>query len=532
MPKNFNEPAQPPWWAPPMAFIALATLLLSAPALARQPASVEGPVAPNQVPASEVASGFEAGVGRLVLAGSESPLAYTLTLTGDMFSLQSLATHLGGAITIGPLGESHTLDIFDTRVIIGPDSPVMTIGDEIVRLSRAPLAGTDELMVPLDLLRRTWGEHAGYAFVWDRSARTLMVERRASRELDIDLDLVHIAGVSTLVMRLFVDDPSYRFEAFDGGFDVIFPGDSLVLRGPMPRAVAMIAGVTLERDRVSVQLDPGAFAAEPYRVDRRGVQLIVDVAVGRPQASSSPSGQPPIGARTNSSQMRIVLDPGHGGSEVGAVGTRGTLEKDLTLQLARRLRQRLERRMPVRVLLTRNSDVAVVHETRTAIANQNEADLFISLHLNSVPGGGGSGAETYFLNLEASDRRAEEAARIENGDSSGGDGLQLMLWDLAQSQHMAESQAFARLVQSELNGALGLRDRGVKQAPFRVLVGAAMPAVLVEFGFLSNADEEAKLQQPDYQDELVDAIVRAVRSFRELKLRKAAGAPAGGGELN
>ena len=133
-----------------------------------------------------------------------------------------------------------------------------------------------------------------------------------------------------------------------------------------------------------------------------------------------------------------------------------------------------------------------------------------------------SPTETFFLSLQASDEMAAEIAAIENEAAAGGPtdnpltDLDLILWDLAQSYHLAESQRYARLIQEELNGALGLADRGVKQAPFRVLRGAAMPAVLVELGFLSNTDEEQRLQDPEYRTQLVDALVRATQRYRAL----------------
>ncbi len=215
-----------------------------------------------------------------------------------------------------------------------------------------------------------------------------------------------------------------------------------------------------------------------------------------------------------------MIDPGHGGGESGAVGPSGVLEKDLTLILARDLEARLERTLPVRVILTRNEDVTLPHDTRAALANQNQGDLFISIHLNSSIGGGAHGTETYFLSTDASDKRAAQAAAAENPASEGAapdpamEDLQLILWDLAQSHHLAESQRFANLVQREFNQTLQLRDRGVKQAPFRVLMGAAMPAVLVEVGFISNPDEEAKLQDPAYRAGLIDALARAVERYK------------------
>jgi N-acetylmuramoyl-L-alanine amidase len=246
---------------------------------------------------------------------------------------------------------------------------------------------------------------------------------------------------------------------------------------------------------------------------------------------------PPEGIRV------IVIDPGHGGSESGAVGASGAAEKDLTLALARTLKARLEAELAVRVTLTRDEDASLPHETRTAIANQNKADLFISLHLNSAFGPTAHGAETYFLSAAASDERAARSAAAENRPAAGaapaGDDplydLQLMLWDLAQNHFLTQSQRLATLIQGELNATLGLRDRGVKQAPFLVLMGAAMPAVLVEVGFLSNPGEERQLQDPAYRAELAAALVRAISRYRdEVEPRppaeEAAGAPAAAGE--
>ena len=206
----------------------------------------------------------------------------------------------------------------------------------------------------------------------------------------------------------------------------------------------------------------------------------------------------------------------------------------MTLLLAQSLKTALEARLPVRAVLTRTEDAQLPLTTRSALANQFKADLFISIHLNSSFGNGAQGTETYFLATQASDERAAASAAAENagGEAAAapaGEGdplydLQLILWDLAQSHHLSESQRLANLIQAELNTTLGLRDRGVKQAPFRVLMGAAMPAVLVELGFLSNPAEESKLLQPTYRAQLIQALVRAVERYRAAAPQDAADA--------
>jgi N-acetylmuramoyl-L-alanine amidase len=189
-------------------------------------------------------------------------------------------------------------------------------------------------------------------------------------------------------------------------------------------------------------------------------------------------------------------------------------------------RSKLQAALPVRVVLTRDEDADLPLETRSALANQLKAELFVSLHLNSSFGQAATGAETYFLSLDASDERAQRAADEANQAATAGDpltDLQLILWDMAQTRHLAESQRLASLIQEELNVTLGLRNRGVKQAPFVVLMGAAMPAVLVEFGFLSNPEEVERLGDPEYQNRLAQALTRALVRYRAAPVSGSAG---------
>jgi N-acetylmuramoyl-L-alanine amidase len=223
----------------------------------------------------------------------------------------------------------------------------------------------------------------------------------------------------------------------------------------------------------------------------------------------------------------IVLDPGHGGVEPGAIGPTGLQEKDLTLDLARRLKTLLERQGAT-VVLTRDDDRVLPLDDRTAIANHNRAMLFISIHLNASKRKSAVGAETYFLSTAATDAEARTLAGLENkayespeaaaaaaaAPATPADhGLELILWDLAQNSYLAESSRLAETIQTELNAMTGVRDRGVRQAPFRVLMGATMPAILVEAGFISNPEEEARFKDDAYKDKIAEAIARAVATI-------------------
>lgn len=215
----------------------------------------------------------------------------------------------------------------------------------------------------------------------------------------------------------------------------------------------------------------------------------------------------------------VVIDAGHGGEDHGARSRRGLSEKEVVLDVSLRLATQLRER-GFNVKLTRTDDRFVPLGERTSLANAAAADLFISVHANAAGNARPRGVETYFVSLDASDARAERLALREN-DSFGGnfssaseaDPLAALLGDLVVTEHVHESSEFAKLAQKEL-AALGGGDvRGVKQAPFVVLMGAAMPAALVEIGFLSNPEDEGNLGRSRYRADVAGSIARAVEAF-------------------
>ena len=227
----------------------------------------------------------------------------------------------------------------------------------------------------------------------------------------------------------------------------------------------------------------------------------------------------------------IVIDPGHGGSEIGATGPNGLTEKEIVLDIARRLRDLIRERLGLQVHLTRESDYDVALESRTEKANNLKADLFISIHANSYRGRGVRGAETYFLSDKATDDDARRVAALENNalglerTAPGDTDLQLLLWDMAQTMHLRESSVLAETIQAELNRLAGTGNRGIKQAPFRVLRGADMPAVLVEVGFLSNPNEASSLADPRYRQRIATALFNSLEQYRRRQDRIVGGGP-------
>ncbi len=217
----------------------------------------------------------------------------------------------------------------------------------------------------------------------------------------------------------------------------------------------------------------------------------------------------------------IVIDPGHGGLEVGAKGKFGTLEKDLTLAIGMKLAEIVRLRRACNIVLTRDNDVDISLEDRAAVANNNKATLFISIHVNSSYRKGAAGPETFFLSKDATDEEARRLAFLENNsenlanniEADDEDVIKMILWDMAQTAYLKQSSELAERIQNELNLLWGTTNRGIKQAPFKVLTGVACPAVLLEVAFISNAQEERKLLTEEYQLKVAEAIYKGLSNF-------------------
>jgi N-acetylmuramoyl-L-alanine amidase len=216
----------------------------------------------------------------------------------------------------------------------------------------------------------------------------------------------------------------------------------------------------------------------------------------------------------------IVLDPGHGGRDNGKIGVTGVLEKDVNLELAKQLRDLIERELELEVILTREDDRMLSLTQRSEIANQAGGDLFVSIHCNSWFSNQTGGFEAYFMSPartegERAVAQAENAADELIGKRDNGSEIDFILWDMVQNEFINESSFFAELVQKAMSDRLEIRNRGVKQANFTVLMGAYMPAVLVETAFLSNPAEEKLLVDPVFQQKVAEGMVEAIQQFRD-----------------
>lgn len=262
------------------------------------------------------------------------------------------------------------------------------------------------------------------------------------------------------------------------------------------------------------------YLPEPFRI-------VVDLSTRPPQREEKPAA----GSTTGRDIRRVAIDPGHGGTDSGAIGPTGLKEKDITLDIAHRVGPILSREMKIETLLTRDTDAYVALDLRTARANAFHADLFLSIHCNASESGTARGVQTFFLDASRErDTTADRIAARENAlakgkhdaDPAGDAELSAILTNLDVGQMAARSRHFADLVHRSALASLAARyadtkDQGVKSAGFYVLVGADMPAVLFETSFISNSDDEGRLATADYRQKMADAIANAIKAYKEGK---------------
>jgi N-acetylmuramoyl-L-alanine amidase len=247
---------------------------------------------------------------------------------------------------------------------------------------------------------------------------------------------------------------------------------------------------------------------------RKTTTADLDIREAQPTASGDRSLIRALGLKIR----KIVIDPGHGGHDTGTIGPTGLEEKDLVLDVSRRLGKLLETRLGAEVIYTRKDDTFIPLETRTAIANQEAADLFVSVHANSSRDPDARGVETYYLNFTSSPQALEVAARENAVSEKSIHELQDLVKKIALKEKIEESQEFASDVQSSLHSGLaakspGVRDRGVKKAPFIVLIGANMPSILAEISFVSNPGDERRLETADYRQKIAQSLYRGIAKY-------------------
>ncbi len=455
------------------------------------------------------------------------PLAARTFGGQEMFAVDDLARLFGFTAREVGVGGGLAITFRGQSIVLSPGQDLVSVAGRLVSLPAAPVREGRAWFVPVDFVSRALGAVAGARIEVRKPSRLLLVG---------DIRIPRIAAriePQGAAARLLLDvaPPTAHTVTHEGSRLVVrFDADGVDPSLPASTTPALIQAVRAEGAAIIVDLGPRFAAFKSTAVPGAGaLRIVVEVAPPAAEpAQPAPPAPPPQDAlpllevSPTTGLRSVVIDAGHGGAEQGARGPAGGVEKNVTLAVARRLKAALEARLGVRVILTRDADTAMGLDQRAAIANNNKADLFLSLHANASVRPSVAGAEVFYLGL---DEYGEEALRAAAAPAEtlpvfggGSRDIDVVPWRLAQARHVAASAALALAVEASLRSRVTMSPRALQQAPFRVLVGANMPAVLVEMGFMTNAGQERQLASDEYQNAVAQSLVDAIVVFRDSRL--------------
>ncbi len=470
------------------------------------------------------------------------PLPFRTSNNVDFVSLRALTPIFGLSVAEDALAGGLTVQARGQTILLIPGQTFVSLGGgRIVSLPAAVRRERGEWEVPVDFIRVALGPAVGAPVEVRRASHLILVG---------DVRLPHVSGRfdrEATGGRLTLDiAPPAPHRVTRAGNQLTVRFDAVALDYAPVSGLAPELVAAIHTTGPSLVIDLGPSAATFRADDSDPAHVVIDflppgasppapavpATPATPPANGAPSTtpEPPVVDTTPAGTIRtIVIDPGHGGDDAGARGVGGTTEKDLVLTLARKLQATIEGRIGLRVVLTRSSDENVPLDRRTAIANNNKADLFIGLHADASLEPKVNGAQVLSLALDTYNTRAAMAATSDLPVPVVGGGsrsIDVVPWDLAQIPYANQSAVLAAAVARHLSEhGVPLFSRPTARLPLRSLVAANMPAVLIEVGFLTNADDEHALASDARQNAIVDAILDAIADAR----RGALTAPAGPG---
>jgi N-acetylmuramoyl-L-alanine amidase len=473
------------------------------------------------------------------------PLVTTQVTGREMVAVEELTRLFGVEVREDPLTRGLSLTLQGRTIVVSPTTGLASIGGRVVTLSTPPQRAGRSWVVPVDIIEKALTlVHQPRLDVRPRSHLVIVGDLRVPRvtvRVETQPALARVVfDITPAVTHTVVQEPGRLLlridaDALDVAVPAVVPGELLTAIRPQPAVptIAIETGprfATFRATASPAEASPQRLTIELVGAPEPTTAAPAPGAPGTPAApgAPAPAPAPPLVPDGPVPAIRtVVIDPGHGGKEDGRVtkgqaegarGPGGTYEKHVTLAVARLLRTAIEQRLGLRVLMTREDDRTLVLDERAAFANNNKADLFISLHANASVASSATGAEVFYLSLDGYSPEARRVAMQEGAvlpSVTGGDRqIEIILWEMAQLQHLEQSAAFAGFIEQALRARVKMSNRAIQQAPFRVLVGANMPAVLVELGFISNPEEEKRLNAPPHQQQLVDALVESIVKFR------------------
>jgi N-acetylmuramoyl-L-alanine amidase len=442
----------------------------------------------------------------------------------EMIALDDLASAFqlavreeAGAVTVSYRGQT---------IVLTPNQALASVAGRLVSLPAPLTRAGARWLVPFEFISRA------LAPIYD----TRLDLRRQSRlvvigELRVPRITVALENSANATRFTFDINPAAQnaISQETGRLVIRFEADALDVTLPPAAAQGLVQAARVA-EPASIQIDLGPrFASFRASNQTTGTtaRLTLDVLATPPVETSTPAPPPPtppspepspelpVFGQPVSAIRTVVIDPGHGGDDVGARGEGGTNEKDLTLAVARRVKAAVEARLGLRVLLTREDDRRIPLNERIALANNNKADVFISLHANASLVPTATGATIYVAGFD-DQNQTQTALTPERVPVFGGGSrdIELVLWDFAQIRHIDQSAELSRILEDTIRERGTLEVRPVERAPFRVLESANMPAVLIEMGFLTNPAQERALAGAAFQTGFAQSVLDAIIRFR------------------
>jgi N-acetylmuramoyl-L-alanine amidase len=466
------------------------------------------------------------GGSQLTLLSREARRNIPVSLVGDQefVALDDLASTFqltvreeAGAVTVSNRGRT---------IAMTPNQALASVSGRLVSLP-APLTRTNNRwLVPVEFIR-------ALAQIYD----SRLDLRRQSRLVVIgDLRVPRITAAvdnSANATRFTFDiNPAAQSAVSQetGRLVIRFEADALDVSLPPAASQGLVQTVrVVEPSSIAIDLGPRYVSfRSSTQANGNASRLVLDVLAAPVETSNPPAPGPapapsepptspelPVFGQPATAFRTVAIDPGHGGDDVGARGEGGAVEKDLTLAVARRVKAAIEARLGIRVLLTREDDRSIPLNERIALANNNKADVFISLHANASLVPTASGATIYIAGFEDQSQTQTklnpERLPVFGGGSRD---IELVLWDFAQIRHIDQSAELSRILEESLRERSAIDVRPIERAPFRVLESANMPAVLIEMGFLTNPAQGKALSGANFQTAFAQAVLDAVIRFR------------------
>ncbi len=464
----------------------------------------------------------------LLIDGQRRTLVPVVRGDAELVLLSDLLAGLSVSVTPEPRTGSVTLSLEGRRVTLYDRKSIASIDGDLRLLSSNVLFEGGRWLVPTDSVPRLLAPLLKKRAEWRPVQRVLLVGDATVPRIKVS---TYVTGDTVRVVLESSEKVPFQVNQEKDRVTVAIPRDVIDvslqperLTGGIVDLVQFLGG---RENLFAINLGRRFQNLKAHEEEQpRRLVLEFEAAPLGPAAAASPgaapSAVPPVSARgagEPGAVRTVVIDPGHGGEEVGAQGPGGALEKDVTLAIARKLRSAVSNTLGLQAFLTRDKDQEVPLDDRAAFANNYKADLFVSIHANASRAAGAKGSEVYFLSYQATDDESRRIAALEGGatpaSAAPGSDVALILWDMAQAEHLEESSALASRIQEEMAQVTGSEGRGVKQAPFRVLVGANMPAVLVEVAFISNSEEEKLLTSDAYQSKIASALARGIARYQQ-----------------